>query len=106
VNFPTWASGNRKANQKPRAPRFPKSLRYLVRRKWIVPPPVDELLPIQAKLTQLLARTWHSGNEEDEDVASLAFSLTILWEASKVHIGHIRELTRMADKPDRARLDF
>ena len=83
-------------------PRLPKGLRHLVGRKWIVPPPVDELLPIERKLTQLLSRACPAGNEDD--IGSLAFNLTILWEASKIHIRHIRELTKMADEPDNSKL--
>jgi hypothetical protein len=84
------------------APRLPKGLRRFVGRGWIVPPPVDELLPIERKLTQLLSRACPGGNEDD--IGSLAFSLTILWEASKIHISHIRELTKTADEPDNSKL--
>ena len=58
-----------------------------------------EILPLQAKLTALLRRSWPRGS--DKDISWLAADLAGLWEVSRLHIILVQRLVRMMGNANR-----
>src|ERR1700756_967432 len=83
--------------------KTPQGLKKLLRRQgWKIPTFAAEILPLQAKLRPILKQAWPDGSEKD--ISWLTADLAGLWEVSRVHIALVGRLLRMADKPNKRKL--